>query len=559
MPSTVFSFSEFTDRISQFAAVVPRLLAKHHRTSDLAIELSDLITVAERPFTMAVVGQMRSGKSSLLNALVGRDLAVTGVNETTATINWFKWGQGTQCDSFRVTWKDKPAELYPLSEASNWIGDSENAKLTSFIEYYSDANFLKRANIIDTPGTRSVLQDHTDTVRDFLEFDTEDGGESLGAKADAILYVLMPVARQNDADFLKEFESSTRLPNCSAYNSIAVVHKWEVLGDSNAIETVQDKVDRIRDSLSGLVSTVIPASAPLATSAVQFGDAFWSQILKFSKNSHASAVADLLLMEDDFINYDGIKGCELALSDRQALRSEYQIPWPCFKVICQVAGQENVSNSADLRKEIHALSGIKKLNDTLHDRFFARSKMIKHFSVLSKAWDPCQIALGRLRQHEKLLLNVSAQAAQCRELIDESASKVLLAYVEQTESITQTELESVHSINEELEAYVIRLTDTFSDMQADLKALETLDDIASDSELPLDTLRRVCGAFGPEIENRSSSFAQFPDAVSAILDTLELVRRTQLGADRNLKDCLEHLVIRLEQLADYFDELNEAK
>jgi hypothetical protein len=131
--------------------------------------------------------------------------------------------------------------------------------------------------------------------------------------------------------------------------------------------------------------------------------------------------------------------------------------------------------------------------------------------------------------------------------------------VEQTESITQTELESVHSINEELEAYVIRLTDTFSDMQADLKALETLDDIASDSELPLDTLRRVCGAFGPEIENRSSSFAQFPDAVSAILDTLELVRRTQLGADRNLKDCLEHLVIRLEQLADYFDELNEAK
>ena len=249
----------------------------------------------------------------------------------------------------------------------------------------------------------------------------------------------------------------------------------------------------------------------------------------------------------------------MALSDRQTLRNEYPIPWPCFKVICQVAGQENVSNSADLRKEIHALSGIKKLNDTLHDRFFARSKMIKHFSVLSKARDPCQIALGRLRQHEKLLLNVSAQAAQCRELIDESAPKVLLAYVEQTESITQTELESVHSINEELEAYVIRLTDTFSDMEADLEAIKTLDDIAFDSDLPLDTLRRVCGAFGPEIENRSSSFAQFPDAVSAILDTLELVRRTQLGADRNLKDCLEHLVIRLEQLADYFDELNEAK
>ena len=142
-----------------------------------------------------------------------------------------------------------------------------------------------------------MLQDHTDTIREFLALDTEDDADAMGASADAILYVLMPVARQNDAEFLKEFESSTRLPNCSPYNSIAVVHKWEVLGGSDVLETMQDKVERIRDSLSGLVSTVIAASAPLATAAVQFGDEFWSQTLRFSQNSHPTAVEELLLME----------------------------------------------------------------------------------------------------------------------------------------------------------------------------------------------------------------------------------------------------------------------
>ena len=41
----------------------------------------------EEPCVVAVVGRMKAGKSTFINALLGEDLAAVGVTETTATIN----------------------------------------------------------------------------------------------------------------------------------------------------------------------------------------------------------------------------------------------------------------------------------------------------------------------------------------------------------------------------------------------------------------------------------------------------------------------------------------
>ena len=145
----VFDLEELSKLIDSFIIEVPEILRKIPLTADLGGKVADLMETSESPFTMAVIGQMRVGKSTLINSLVGEDLAITGVNETTATINWFKYGEGGKVDKFRVCWKDKPSESFSLSEIDNWVGDSEKASQTRYLEFFSQAEFLKNIFILE--------------------------------------------------------------------------------------------------------------------------------------------------------------------------------------------------------------------------------------------------------------------------------------------------------------------------------------------------------------------------------------------------------------------------
>ena len=98
----ILHYDTFHSLLENYAHRLPQILDRHALTQKLVLRVKQGLTQNESPFTVAVVGQMRVGKSSLLNTLVGADLAVTGVNETTATINWFKYAEGEFCDRFRV-------------------------------------------------------------------------------------------------------------------------------------------------------------------------------------------------------------------------------------------------------------------------------------------------------------------------------------------------------------------------------------------------------------------------------------------------------------------------
>jgi hypothetical protein len=239
------------------------------------------------------------------------------------------------------------------------VGDSEKARATRHIEFFRDIPFLRQANIVDTPGSRSVISDHTEVLQDFIkqERTTRNAGES----ADAIVYVLMPVARQNDAEFLADFEKTTRMPGSSPYNSMAVIHKWE--------------------TLDCLVTNTPP------------------EILE-----------DMLLQEKNFCSLNEAS-CPIDIPARKRLRMDYKLPWPSFKVIIKTGQMKMLANWEDFRTAIGQISGIRQFRSALQDRFFARSRTIKALSILSKAWEPCQIASGRLRNH-KIRFGILQKEAQ---------------------------------------------------------------------------------------------------------------------------------------------------
>jgi hypothetical protein len=115
----------------------------------------------------------------------------------------------------------------PLDRVGEWIGTETNATKTQRLDFFADTDFLRLANVVDTPGTRSVIQTHEDATQGFLADKLESDSLRYGGSADAVIYAVNPVGRESDRDLLQLFGERTRLPGASAYNSIAVVQKWE--------------------------------------------------------------------------------------------------------------------------------------------------------------------------------------------------------------------------------------------------------------------------------------------------------------------------------------------
>ncbi len=92
------------------------------------------------PFLFVVAGEVNAGKSSLLNALFGREFAKVGVLPTTDKIYVFKYGE-EQAD-------------VPLS-----------ARL---VECHRPEAFLRDFNIVDTPGTNTIVAEHQEITEHFL-------------------------------------------------------------------------------------------------------------------------------------------------------------------------------------------------------------------------------------------------------------------------------------------------------------------------------------------------------------------------------------------------------
>ena len=61
-----FSYAAMRQRLEGFAETIPGLLAGHPLTAKYAAGLHGLLDQVDSPFTVAVTGQMRVGKSTLL-------------------------------------------------------------------------------------------------------------------------------------------------------------------------------------------------------------------------------------------------------------------------------------------------------------------------------------------------------------------------------------------------------------------------------------------------------------------------------------------------------------
>ncbi|HYR21946.1 MAG TPA: dynamin family protein [Chthoniobacterales bacterium] len=136
--------------------------------------LQALLRDISEPLLFVVVGEVKSGKSSLLNALFGNEFAKVDVLPATDRVYIFRNGS-----------EEKSTEV--------------SSKLT---ERYLPIPFLRDFNIVDTPGTNTMVKEHQMVAEDFMP------------RADIVLFVFS-VANpwtQSNWEFL-DFLQKTWLKN----------------------------------------------------------------------------------------------------------------------------------------------------------------------------------------------------------------------------------------------------------------------------------------------------------------------------------------------------------
>ncbi|MBO6307109.1 MAG: dynamin family protein [Paludibacteraceae bacterium] len=367
---------------------------------DCERQLHELESGIVRPFNVAVFGRMKTGKSSLINALLGKNLAITGVEETTATINVISRADDPSlCDKFTVHWKDRPPETFPLARlVSDWSGKSkeviDKVAKTAYIQLYSNDPALAIHEIIDTPGTGSVVADHEKVAQAFLDPSVQEG-----RKADALIYVFGINGRETDEANLKTFREGC-LPGSHPYNSVGVLHKWDATywNSGGNWDEIQGKADRLKGQMASVVAEVIPVSAPIAMIAARAGDEDLSAILELVARKGA-AVVESLLQDDEDWNDD---------ADCAALIRRFSVPWICFRVCVREAIRlgDGTSSSA-LRSRLRELGGIDRLRSFLDRNFFKFAALIRQRQQYTRFLDVKSRAYARIQDREEELENDS--------------------------------------------------------------------------------------------------------------------------------------------------------
>ena len=128
------------ERISRVIAGIDSLARDTYTDLGESIPTVDFEKDLGSPFLFVICGEVNAGKSSLINGLFGRSLCKTNILPETDRVIWYRYGA-------------PPRNIQSTD---------------SLEERYLPVDFLKDFNLIDTPGTNSIVRGHQDITRRFI-------------------------------------------------------------------------------------------------------------------------------------------------------------------------------------------------------------------------------------------------------------------------------------------------------------------------------------------------------------------------------------------------------
>lgn len=214
------------ERISQVVKGIKLLAQETHTDLGDSLSTEAFDNQLGTPFLFVVCGEVNAGKSSLINGLFGRELCTVNILPETDRVVWYRHGA-------------------PPRDVST---------TPSLEERYRPIEFLRDFNLVDTPGTNSVVKGHQEITERFLPV------------ADLILFVF-PVTNPWGA---ATWNLISRLPEDCHSKVVFVVQQADQRGEEDIRIIVQHMAD-LSTKRIGLVPKIFPVSGKLAFEAKRAG------------------------------------------------------------------------------------------------------------------------------------------------------------------------------------------------------------------------------------------------------------------------------------------------
>lgn len=356
--------------------------------NDYAHSLQTLQDELNSPCVLAVAGKVKAGKSFLVNALLGVDIAVTGNTETTATVNVFKKGVPLS--------KEKPILCIYVDGRKEWISKeylmslqgtsdealSKTAQIDKLIIYINDNYLLDHVTLVDTPGIGAAVGEdgdsheiHTDT---YFKLRTRHQQETinLSNSADAIIYLFNEVPNDKDKSFLTSLYDGGH--GLSSLNGIGVLSKVDK--DITQVENIP----RFSSEFEHNLFCIIPTSAAVEKYLPSMDNACkLREILK--KGFSQDKGFDLAIKSEDSFLHENLPFCNMTIDERKTILntfSENDLAWSAFALIVKELYYADDVKAA--LEKLKGIGGISHLKHVIFDHFFYRSDMLRSHKVVEE-------------------------------------------------------------------------------------------------------------------------------------------------------------------------------
>ncbi|MBB3039614.1 dynamin family protein [Hoyosella altamirensis] len=389
-------------QLSDVRELISRALHIYRGSPSLRDMLGECEERTRQPLRIAFSGSLKAGKSTLLNALVGEEIAPADATECTKVVTWYRHSRVPGATAWHYadgTHRSSPVVLDRSGGDLTFGLGSLSASEIDCIEVGWPSESLETTMLIDTPGTSSLSRDVSERTLRLL---TPEQGPS---EADAVIYLLRTL---NDADLRFLREIGDRLGgNAGPLGIIGVLARADEVGAgrTDALASARTIADRFARELesTGLCQAVVPVSGLVALAARTLRESEFAALSQLSRENPADL--DLALLSADRF----VRSPELSVSSetRSALAHRFGV----FGIRVAIGLlREGVDTATELAAALLTESGVSELTEAIDVHIRQRAEQLKAHAALVSVQDilaraPMQGSAELLSEVQRWLAN----------------------------------------------------------------------------------------------------------------------------------------------------------
>lgn len=347
----------------------------YRQRPDIVGQLDRIGARLNEPIRIALAGTLKSGKSTLVNALVGECIAPTDATEATRIVTWFRHGPTPQATANHVGGRRSNVPIVRTADGTGGLTfefETLHPDDVADIDVEWPAEELAAATIIDTPGTSSLTPDVS--ARTLRLLVPPDGVP----RVDAVVFLLRTL-NAADIALLKQIGDLVG-GSAGALGVIGVASRADEIGAGriDAMLSANDVATRFTTELdrTGICQAVVPVSGLLALTARTLRQSEFAALQKLA-GVQPAALNKAMLSADRFVRDDP------TLPVDSATRAQLLDRFGMFGLRVSLALlRAGVDDADSLAADLLERSGLVALREVIDQHFAQRSDQLKSHTAL---------------------------------------------------------------------------------------------------------------------------------------------------------------------------------